>query len=207
MKNNEALQTVQEIRSLMEKSSKFLSFSGTSTILIGIYALIGAAVAGKVLETVKTMPGEYSAPQWLFLAPNLIGIALIVLFLAVATVFVFSFGKAKRMRQSFFNKLMFRTMLNFLLPLVTGGVFCMALLLNGYVGIIAPAMLLFYGLSLVNASKFTYGSLFWLGCGELLLGIACALFPGKGLLFWSLGFGALHIVYGIYFFLFIEKKK
>lgn len=207
MKNNEALQTVQEIRNLMEKSSKFLSFSGTSTILIGIYALVGAFLARRILTPVKMMPGEYSAPEWLFLAPKLIGVALIVLALAVATVFLFSFRKAKRMNQPFFNKLTYRTITNLLLPLVTGGIFCIALLFNGYVAIIAPALLLFYGISLINVSKFTYGSTFWLGCGELVLGICCAFMPGKGLLFWTLGFGVLHIVYGIYFYWKIERKE
>ena len=45
MENKEALQTVKEIKTMMEQSSKFLSFSGLSAILIGFYALFGAYAA------------------------------------------------------------------------------------------------------------------------------------------------------------------
>lgn len=68
-------------------------------------------------------------------------------------------------------------------------------------------MLLFYGLSLINASKYTYANIFWLGCAELLLGLICAFFPGRGLFFWAVGFGILHIFYGVYFYIFVERKE
>ncbi|MDO5664984.1 MAG: hypothetical protein Q4G63_06985 [Bacteroidia bacterium] len=206
MKNNEALETVKEIRMMMEKSSRFTSFSGTSAILIGVYALVGALAALRVMSAVKYMPGEYSAPSWIAIAPPLIIIAISVFAVALGTIVFFSIRKATRAKQSFFNKPAIRTFINFFIPLVVGGVFCVALLVNGNVGIIAPGMLLFYGLSLVNASKYTYDNIFWLGCAELILGLLCAFFPGKGLLFWSLGFGVLHIIYGIYFYVSIERK-
>lgn len=206
MKNNEAIETVKEIRSMMEKSSRFTSFSGTSAILIGLFALAGAFVARNILLTVKPIPDEYSTPAWVNIMPQLFIIASLILILALGTIFFFSIRKSKKINQSFFNKPAYRTFLNFFLPFITGGIFCIALLFNGNVGIIAPAMLLFYGLSLINASKYTYDNIFWLGCAELLLGLASAFFPGKGLLFWSLGFGVLHILYGIYFYLSIERK-
>lgn len=207
MKNNEAIETVKEIRAMMEKSSRFTSFSGTSAILIGLYALAGAFIARNILSSVEPVPDDYSAPMQHPVAPQLFVIALIVLVLALVTIFFFSVRKARRTNQSFFNKPAYRTFLNFFLPLITGGIFCIALLFTGNAGIIAPAMLLFYGLSLINASKYTYDNIFWLGCAELLLGLVCAFFPGKGLLFWSLGFGVLHILYGIYFYVSIERKE
>lgn len=207
MKNNEALEAVKEIRAMMEKSSRFTSFSGTSAILIGLYALVGALIAQNVILTAHPAPDEYSAPTWLFIAPQLVGIALLIFVLALGTLFFFSIRKAKKTNQSFFNKPAIRTFINFFTPLVAGGIFCVALLVNGNVGIIAPAMLLFYGLSLINASKFTYDNIFWLGCAELLIGLLCSFFPGKGLLFWSIGFGVMHILYGVYFYFFIERKE
>lgn len=207
MKNREAIETVKEIRAMMEKSSRFLSFSGTSAILIGLYALLGAFLARGIMTSVKHIPGEYAAPGWIAIAWKLIVVALSVLVFSLATIFLFSFWKAKRKHQSFFNKQAYRTFLNFFLPFIAGGFFCVALLLNGSIGIIAPAMLLFYGLSLINASKYTYGNIFWLGFGELLLGLTCAFFPGKGLLFWSFGFGVLHIFYGVYFYFGIERRS
>lgn len=207
MKNNEAIETVKEIRAMMEKSSRFTSFSGTSAILIGLYALGGSWIARSVLTSVNSVPDGYSAPPWLAVAPQLIITALLVFVLALGTILFFSVRKAKKRQQSFFNKPAYRTFFNFFLPLTTGGIFCLALLLNGYVGIVAPVMLLFYGVSLINASKYTYGNIFWLGCAEIVLGLLCAFFPGKGLLFWSAGFGVLHILYGIYFYVSIERKE
>lgn len=206
MKNNEAVEAVKEIRVMMEKSSRFLSFSGTSAILIGLYALAGAFIARGIIASVEDIPSGYSAPGWIGIVPDIILVALIVFVLSLATILFFSFRKARKMKYSFVSGAAYRTFLNFFLPLTVGGIFCVALLVGGDVGIIAPAMLLFYGLSLINASKYTYGSIFWLGCGELLLGIICAFFPGNGLLFWSIGFGILHIIYGIYFYFFVVSS-
>lgn len=205
MKNNEVVEAVKEIRVMMEKSSRFLSFSGTSAILIGLYALAGAFVARGIISPVKEIPGEYSAPGWITIVPHIILVALIVFVLSLSTILFFSARKAKKMNHSFINGPAYRTFLNFFLPLTVGGIFCVALLVEGDVGIIAPVMLLFYGLSLINASKYTYGNIFWLGCSELLLGLICAFFPGKGLLLWAIGFGVLHIVYGIYFYFRVER--
>ncbi|MEA4916691.1 hypothetical protein [Proteiniphilum sp.] len=207
MKNNEAFEAVKEIRVMMEKSSRFLSFSGTSAILIGLYALAGAFIAQGIIMSSKYTPGDYSAPTWVVIAPDIIIIALIVFVLSLTTVLFFSVRKAKRMEAPFISGPAYRTFLNFFLPLMVGGIFSVALLISGNIGIIAPVMLLFYGLSLINASKYTYGSIFWLGCGELLIGLICAFSPGHGLLLWSLGFGVLHIIYGIYFFFRVERDS
>ncbi len=207
MENKEAIQTVHEIRKMMEHSSKFLSFSGLSIILIGIYGVVGAYAAKQILMSIKSTFIEYSAPNWLLIVPKLIFLALIVFTLALATLLIFAAQKSKKQHRSLFNAVTYRTFLNFFVPLVTGGIFCFALLLNGYIGIIAPAMLLFYGLSLVNVAKYTYGNIFWLGVSELILGLLCSFFPARGLLFWSLGFGLMHIMYGIYFYFCIERKE
>ncbi len=205
MRNNEAVEAVKEIRVMMEKSSRFLSFSGTFAILVGVYALVGAFIVRGILLSVKDIPGEYTAPGWTTIVPDIVLVALIVFALSLSTILFFSARKAKRMKYSFVNGPAYRTFLNFFLPLTVGGVFSVALLIDGSIGVIVPAMLLFYGLSLINASKYTYGSIFWLGCSELFLGLICAFFPGKGLLLWSIGFGVLHIVYGIYFYFRVER--
>lgn len=204
MKNNEAFEVVKEIREMMEKSSRFLSFSGTSAILVGLYALAGAFVAQRIIME-KDIPIGYSAPHWLIIAPDVIVVALVVFVLSLGSILFFSVRKAKRKGSSFFNGPAYRTFLNFFLPLTVGGIFCIALFIEGNIGLIAPSMLLFYGLSLINASKYTYDTVFWLGCGELLLGLICAFFPGNGLLLWGMGFGGLHIIYGIYFYFCVER--
>lgn len=207
MDNKSALQTVKEIKDLMNKSSRFLSFSGTSAILIGLFALVGAWKANSLLQAAGDAPDWYSAPGWVQIVPNLIVLSLIVFMLSLGTIFFFSLRKARKRQHPFFNKPAFRTFLNFLLPLIVGGVFCLSLLVNEHFEAIAPAMLIFYGLALVNASKYTYDNIFWLGCAELLLGIVSAFLVGNGLVFWVIGFGVLHILYGIYFYIFIERKE
>lgn len=203
MKNKDALQTVKEIKTLMERSSKFLSFSGLSVILIGFYALAGAFFANRILQKDVS---EYDLGKN-FMVVRFALIAAAVLLASVVTILVLSYRKSVKSGQPFFNRVALRTFINLSLPLASGGIFCAAMVFHGYYGIISSAMLLFYGLSLINVSKFTYGSIFWLGLSELLLGLACAFFIGNELLFWAFGFGILHVVYGIYFYYFVERKE
>ena len=44
MDKDKALESVNEIKELMEKSSKFISLSGLAAIMAGIYALAGASL-------------------------------------------------------------------------------------------------------------------------------------------------------------------
>jgi hypothetical protein len=94
---------------------------------------------------------------------------------------------------------------NLLVPLAAGGVFCIALLYHGIIYLIAPATLLFYGLALLNASKYTLSEIRWLGITEMLLGLTASIIPGYGLLVWAIGFGILHIIYGMVMYLRYER--
>ena len=207
MENKDALQTVKEIRNLMEQSSKFSSINGISVTIVGIYALIGAFIAYKLLGEIPTVDEYPHIFDELNLVLHLSVVALLVLVLSFVTVLLFAWRKAKRTNVSFFSNVTYRTLLNFLLPLFVGFIFCLALIYNGYLGLIASTMLLFYGLSLINASKYTHKSIFWLGIFELVLGMASAFLIGKGLLFWAVGFGILHIVYGCWFYIAVDRKK
>ena len=83
-------------------------------------------------------------------------------------------------------------------PLVTGGLLLLLLLSAGLVGLLAPFSLLFYGLALYNAGQFTYQEVRTLGLLEIGLGLLGTYFIAYGLLCRALGFGVLHILYGIY---------
>ena len=61
---------------------------------------------------------------------------------------------------------------------------------------VAPLTLLFYGLSCVHASKYTIGGVRYLGITIILIGLIATYFTGYGLLFWAIGFGLCHIIYG-----------
>ena len=182
MEAHKYLDDLKEIRQMMRRSTQFLSLSGLSGVLAGVYALVGAGAAFVILES-DTFK-------------KLIAIALGVLIASIVTAYLFSSYKAKRNGESLVNATSKRALYNFALPLLTGGILCVLLLRNGHYGLLAPMTLIFYGLACVNVSKYTFGDVHFLGITEIVLGLLAAYFPGYGLLFWTLGFGLCHILYG-----------
>ena len=135
----------------------------------------------------------------------LVVVAAIILFFSIATAIYFSNRRAKRMGQRLFDHTAISVLINLCIPLIAGGVFCLALLYHGTICYIAPCMLLFYGLALINASKYTYDDIRYLGLCEVVLGMINAFNLGNGLLYWAIGFGILHIVYGTAMWLKYER--
>ena len=198
MNKDKALESVNEIKELMEKSSKFISVSGLAAILAGIYALAGAYIATLVIT-----PETYLIVTLEFMAI----IALSVLAAAAVTAGILSYCKSKKTGQSFFSRLTYRALWNFSLPMLAGGIVCISILMHEYYDILASVMLLFYGLALVNTSKFTYSSVAWLGYAFICLGAVDCFWAGHSLLFLTIGFCGFHILYGILFYLHYERKK
>lgn len=194
------LDYLEDIKKLMEKSSRFLSLSGLSGIFAGFYALIGAAAAWWMLDFGKITYDEYfhvfdssvSSNVILFLVID----AIIVLILAVSTAWYFSWKKAGKAGQRFFDGAAKRALIQLAIPLVTGGIFTLVLIFHHNISLVAGATLVFYGLALVNAGKFTHKEIVYLGITDIAIGLLAMIFINFGLLFWSLGFGVMHIVYG-----------
>ena len=201
------IKDLTEIRSMMERSTKFLSLSGLSGIMAGIYALVGAYVAYKIfyVENDSVLYNITDRQEMNDDVLNLILLALLILILAVGTAIVLSWKKSKKNGERIWNSAARRVVINMTIPLVTGGIFILILLSKGLFGFLAPATLIFYGLALVNASKFTFEELRSLGVVQIILGLLASYFIGYGLLFWALGFGLMHIVYGIVMHLKYEK--
>jgi hypothetical protein len=191
-------QDISSIRSVMEKSAKFMSFSGLSGILAGLFALAGSAYAYSIIYYPYTPFGfrSYSLDERTSLI-KLVITALIVLTLSLAAGYYLSAKKAKKLGSNIWNKSSQLLLINLLIPLVTGGIFTTILVSRGYYMIIASSCLLFYGLALINGSQFTFKEIRYLGFSEIILGLLSAILPGFGLIFWAIGFGGLHIVYGI----------
>jgi len=190
------VQDIAEIRSMMERSSKFLSLSGWAGIMAGIYALAGAYIANNFLgyQPGQLVQSESFAPDlW-----NVVLLALVVLILAVGTAIYLSYKKASRRGEKAWNATSRRMIANMAVPLVVGGILILVLLAKGFVGLMAPLTLLFYGLALYTASRFTYDDIKFLGLIQVGLGLAGSYFIAYGLLFWTIGFGVVHIVYGTY---------
>jgi hypothetical protein len=204
MNEKDPLQTLSDIKNLMERSSRFLSLSGFSGLFIGVYALAGAVAAWWYLGNNSFQVSSYPAlataadsEMYRPFLPFLMGNALVVLILSLITAYVLTQRFAQKQGLIKWDASAKRLMFNMLIPLLVGGVYCLILLQHDRFGLIAPSMLIFYGLSLLNASKYTYSDIRNLGVIEIVLGLIAAMIPGYGLLFWAFGFGVMHIIYGI----------
>lgn len=207
MDSTKHLDDLSQIRSIMERSTRFLSLSAMSAILAGVYALIGAVVGYRMIyyspvviyDTIENgLFNENTFPLFM--------VAGGVFLFAAITVLFMSHRKAKQAGQSLWNRSATRLLVNFSIPMAAGGVFVFILLNRGYVDLLASATLLFYGFALLNASNFTFSDIRTLGILEIVLGLLAAALPGKGLIFWTIGFGVLHILYGVILYFKYEKK-
>ena len=196
MKKEEIQDDLASIRSLMERSSKFISLSGLSGVLAGVYALIGATAVYFVMDHPSLNYSDVPFLQLLNVLPYLIWIAIIVLVVSILTGVLLSYQKAKRNGQPIWGNTSKALLFHMTVPLLTGGLLILIFLRQGYFGTAAPAMLVFYGLALIGASNFTFTDIKFLGICEIILGLIAACVPGYGLAFWAIGFGILHIVYG-----------
>lgn len=203
MIEREPIQQLNEIRNLMERSSRFMSLSGLSGVSAGIVALIGAGIAFFYLDfdqryfDINRYFAEMSYLKfnrsWLVLTLD----ALIVLLLALFASVYFTTIKARKQRLKVWDGTARRMLTNLFIPLAAGGVFCLILLYHHLIFLVAPATLVFYGLALLNASKYTFHEVRVLGLSEIILGLMASWLVGYGLLFWAIGFGVMHILYGM----------
>ncbi|HEX2868171.1 MAG TPA: hypothetical protein VHO03_14090 [Ignavibacteriales bacterium] len=198
--NQDYIRDIAEIRSMMERSSKFLSLSGWAGIMAGIYALAGAYIAYSIFNFNLYESGYNSVETGTLPSgiPNLIFLAVLVLVLAIGTAVFLSVKKAKRRGEVVWNAASRRLLADMAVPLTSGGILILVLISKGLIGLIPSLTLLFYGLALYNASKITYNEVKFLGMIQVALGLISSFFTEYGLLFWAFGFGVLHIIYGIY---------
>lgn len=192
MSNENYLKDISEIKHIMNKSSRFISLSGLSGILAGIYALVGAALTYYLVTTHSN--GTLLLDGWVFRTVLLI--LFMIALLSIATGILLTTRKAKKTGEQIWDNSSRRLLINFLIPLVVGGLYCLIILSQGKYGQTGALMLIFYGLALVNASKYSIGDIQYLGFIEVILGLIAAFYPGLGFWLWVLGFGIMHIVYG-----------
>lgn len=191
------LEDLKAIREMMEKSSKFLSLSGKSGIGAGTCATIGATVAYfYIFHQPRTV-----AVQLLILD------AVIVLFIAVSLGIYFSYQKSKNRNEKFVSKVLIKILYNLFLPLFAGGLLSIILIHRDQIEIVAGLTLIFYGLALINTSKYTYEEIHFLGITEIILGFFAVIFLNYGIIFWTLGFGICHILYGIIMYFKYDLKN
>ncbi len=199
---SDELKTLSEIRDIMERSSRFLSLSGMSGVFAGIFALIGVAVTymhyGWSLsgDELQRDPAAFEAHALRGLYGFTMLHGVIILAASLAAGFYFTSRKARRQGLKMWDSTARRMAINLFIPLAAGGIFCLALMARNSIEFVVPATLLFYGLALINASKYTLGEIRYLGLCEIILGLLSSFIISCNLFFWAVGFGVLHIIYG-----------
>jgi hypothetical protein len=200
---NKETEDIKMIREMMERSSKFLSLSGLSGIIAGFTAISGAAFAYFYLLRDPSLTDFNQTQEMLILLAD----ASFVLIISIGFGIYFSWKNAKKKKEKLFNSVTKRAMYNLSIPLIAGGIFSFVFLLQGNIDIVASSTLLFYGMALINASKYTFEEIHYLGITEIILGLLAAVFTYNGILFWTIGFGFCHIFYGWAMYIKYEKKK
>ena len=197
MNQEKYIKDLKEIKEMMNRSGKFISLSGLSGISAGIIALVACYFAWDIIysqleyQNFNRQNISFEQVKLLFF----LGMGTLVL--AIGSGMFFTIQKARKKQQVIWDSQSKQLIINLLIPLVTGGTFCILLLFKGLIGLIAPLTLLFYGLALLNASKYTISEIRSLAIIEIVLGLVSCFFIGYGLLFWAIGFGVMHIVYGV----------
>lgn len=199
--NQKHQEDLSHIRSMMERSSRFISLSGLSGVFAGLSALIGGLYVYQLLKANGLDTFDDGDRLYSFhLVSELIVIGLAILMSALTFGVFFTLRKSKKHNLPIWTTASKNLLFNLAVPLLAGGIFCLALLYHEIYVLIAPTTLIFYGLALVNAEKYTFSDVKYLGFCELVLGFVSLFYLGYGLIFWILGFGILHIIYGLVMF-------
>jgi hypothetical protein len=203
------LDNLSEIRLMMQRASKFISLSGLSGIFAGLFAIIGSMGATWYLKFF--LPQAKSPLIFDSLGLKFSSVLLLllwsafILFLAVLAGIFFTTRNSRKKNLPLWDHSSKKLLFNLSIPLATGALFIVFIIFKEYYLLILPASLIFYGLSLINAGHFTFSDVKFLGYIEIVLGFISLLYQDFSLLIWTLGFGILHIVYGILMYYKYEK--
>lgn len=197
MDNSKYIEDLRSIKDIMSRSAQFISLSGLSGVSTGITALLGLFIAYQTVFKGQ----EYLGYQPVALTPTHLNLLLLIaggtLVLSIAGAIFFTKRRTRMQHQSLWDTPTKRLLINLAIPLITGGLLCLMLLHQGFVGMLPSMTLIFYGLSLINGSKYTLPEIRNLGLIEILLGLLAFQIIGYGLVFWALGFGVVQIIYGV----------
>lgn len=209
MSEEKHLEALQDIRNMMERSTRFLSLSGLSGVVAGIIALVGAYWGHLVLKSIGPSRGitVHRWPTEMEVIDKLIFIALVTLVSALVAGFYFTYRKAKKNKHKLWDQTSKRLLINLAIPLFVGGLFCISLIMGNNFYTVPGATLIFYGLGLINSAKYTLPEVQTLGIFQCVLGLIGCFLPVYSVLLWATGFGFLHIIYGTIMYYKYERKK
>lgn len=189
--STKAIEDLQHIKSIMERSTKFLSLSGWSGIWVG---LCGLAASVLLYNWQYAALAAHTPP---YEAVHLLLLALITFIVALSGGLYFTIQKTKKLGSPFLTKVTKRLLLRFCIPLAIGGVLCILLYEKSLLPLTLPITLLFYGLALYSIQEDTVKEIKTMAYIEILLGLFAFYFSAYALFFWALGFGIIHLLYGV----------
>lgn len=203
----DSFEELKKIRGLMERSSIYHSLSGLSGMVAGVIGIIAYAI---VYFLVNPLMEQF--PQMLnsdalriYLLKVFFAASIISLVLAFSAIFYFNWRNGLKNGISFYDAPMQKMFINLFIPLIAGGIFCLMLVREQLYLMIAPSMLIFYGLAMIQASRHTIIEIRHLGLAELALGLIAIFFQEYGMWFWLAGFGFVNLFYGAFIYLKYER--
>ncbi len=197
MRDQKYVEDLGHIKEVMNRSSKSISLTGLSPIAAGIIGSIGAYMAYRMFFGDY---GEIGYAQLTLSSQDLNSLGLVALptlVLGVGVGVLFALLEIKKSGREVSKEHVRRMFLNLAIPLLTGGIVCLILFFNGHLGIVMSLSLIFYGLALINTNKYTFNNIRTLGLLEIALGLLALYFMSSSIIFWGIGFGLLHIIYGL----------
>jgi len=179
--NERAIQNLQYIRETMERAGAFTAVPGWGGILMGVSALMTALLSGRLPSR------DLWFASWIGEA----GLALAIGGWAMVQ-------KAKAAKSTLFNGAGRKFALNLFPAMIAGGVLTIVLYRQQLFGIMPGVWLLLYGVSVVTGGAFSVKIVPLMGISFMVLGTVALLSPFElANWFMAVGFGLLHIVFGI----------
>lgn len=192
----EAEENLRVIRDLMERSTKYSTFSGLSGVLAGTASITGCIVT-HLLQ--RRFPDPAS-----FRIPFLLTWSLVIL-CAIGGDFLLTKRRATRVGKRIVSRLGKQMVIASAPGLGTGALLTLYFLSHNLLADIFPMWMLAYGIAVCAVGLFSQREVSWLGAAFLAAGTITLLLPlfgltalpALGLIMMAVTFGGFHIVYGI----------
>ena len=175
-----AIDNLRFIRETMERSGAFTAVPGWGGVVMGVTALIASYIASRQ-PTPRTWLNV-----WFFEALVAASIGAIAVW-----------KKSDSARSELFSAPTRKFLLSFTPAIITGALITLSAYLSGSYSILPGVWLTCYGSSVISGGTFSARIVPVMGAGFLLLGALAFLTPGWGNSFLAIGFGGLHIVFGL----------
>jgi hypothetical protein len=178
---SKAADNLRFIRDTMERASTFTAVPGLGGVLMGITALVAAAIS-----SFARTPGEWLG---VWLAEGCAAVAIGVWAMA---------RKARRSQTDLFSGPARRFLLTLTPPLGAGAILTLALERAGQVTLLPGIWLLLYGAAVITGGAMSVRTVVTMGALFMLLGAAALASPASwGTAYLAAGFGLLQIGFGI----------